>query len=128
VPPCLLRFSAAMSSALTASLSATSQPVRGIPDYETVNKLNGQTLAAEYGDLISGFARSGILERERLQRIGSALGSGYVLLPGLAEYNQSIIDRVSIYGWNFLQSRVTTLRGWLAMWGNRNGQVLRQST
>ena len=127
-PAGLQGFSAAMSYALTTSLSDASPPVRGIPDYETVNKLNGQTLAAEYGDLISGFARSGILERERLQRIGSALGSGYVLLPGLAEYNQVIIDRVSIYGWNFLQSRVTTLRVWLQLWDTRMGQILWQST
>jgi len=26
-----------------------------------------------------------------------------VLLPGLAEFNQVIIDRLSIYGWNFIQ-------------------------
>jgi len=93
-----------------------------------MNKLNGQGLATEYGDLITGFTRSGILERERLQRIGSALGSGYALLPGLAEYNQVIIDRISIYGWNFIQSRVTTLRVWLQLWDIKMGQILWQST
>ena len=126
-PAGLQGFSASLSHALTTALSEASPPVRGIPDYETVNLLNGQALAPEYGDLISGFARSGVLERERLQRIGSALGSGYVLLPGLAEFNQVIIDRISIYGWNFIQSRVTTLRLWLQLWDTRMGQILWQS-
>jgi hypothetical protein len=127
-PAALQGFSATLLHALNTALSEASPPVRGIPDHETVNMLNGQTLAAEYGDLISGFARSGILERDRLQRIGSALGSRYVVLPGLAEYNQVIIDRISIYGWNFIQSRVTTLRLWLQLWDTRMGQILWQSS
>jgi len=127
-PAALQGFSATLSYALIAALSEASPPIRSISDNETLNKLNGQALAAEYGDLISGFARSGILERERLQRIGSALGSSYVLLPGLAEYNQVIIDRISIYGWNVIQSRVTTLRVWLQLWDTKMGQILWQSS
>jgi hypothetical protein len=127
-PAALQGFSATLSYALIAALSEASPPIRGISDNETLNKLNGQALAAEYGDLISGFARSGILERERLQRIGSALDSSYVLLPGLAEYNQVIIDRISIYGWNVIQSRVTTLRVWLQLWDTKMGQILWQSS
>jgi hypothetical protein len=84
-------------------------------------------LAAEYADLISGFTRSGILERERLRRIGSALGSRYVLLPGLAEFNETIIDRLAISGWKFIQSRVTTLRLWLQLWDTQMGQILWES-
>src|SRR5262250_2613922 len=123
-PAGLQGFSAAMSYALTTSLSDASPPVRGIPDYETVNKLNGQTLAAEYGDLISGFARSGILERERLQRIGSALGSRYVLLPGLADFNQVVIDKFEIAGIKMVRNRVITLRLWLQLWDTQTGEIV----
>ena len=77
--------------------------------------------------LIAGFGRGGILEREPLQRIGSALSSRYVLLPGLAEFNQVIIDRLSIYGWNFIQSRVTTLRLWLQLWDTQTGRIVWES-
>ena len=28
---------------------------------------------------------------------------------------KGMIDRISIYGWNFIQSRVTTLRVWLQL-------------
>jgi hypothetical protein len=127
-PAALQGFSVTLSYALIAALSEASPPIRGIPDNDTVNILNGQPLAAEYGDLISGFARSGILERERLERIGSALGSRYVLLPGLAEFNQVIIDRFEISGFKLIQIRVTTLRVWLQLWDIRMGQILWQST
>ena len=41
----------------------------------------------EHGDLLAGFARDGILNRQRLRRIGLGLGLQYVLLPGLAQCN-----------------------------------------
>jgi hypothetical protein len=50
-----------------------------------------------------------------------------VLLPGLAEFNQVIIDRLSISGWNFIQSRVTTLRLWLQLWETQTGKILWES-
>ena len=127
-PASLQGFSATLSYALIAALSEASPPVRGISDNDTLNMLNGQALAAEYADLILGFARSGILERERLQRIGTALGFRYVLLPGLAEYNQVIIDRLEIQGFKLIQSRVTTLRVWLQLWEISMGQILWQSS
>jgi hypothetical protein len=123
-PASLQGFNLPLSHALNAALSEASPPIRGIAAHETVNKLNEQGLAAEYGTLITGFSRGGILERKPLQQIGSALSSRYVLLPGLAEFNQVIIDRVSISGWNFIQSRVTTLRLWLQLWDTQTGKIL----
>lgn len=116
-----------LSHALNAALSEASPPIRGIAAHQTVNMLNEQGLAAEYGTLIAGYGRGGILERKPLQRIGSALSSRYVLLPGLAEFNQVIIDRLSIYGWNFIQSRVTTMRLWLQLWDTQTGKILWES-
>lgn len=126
-PASLQGFNPPLSHALIAALSETSPPIRGIAPHETANMLNEQGLAAEYGSLIAGFGRGGILERKPLQRIGSALSSRYVLLPGLAEFNQVIIDRLSIYGWNFIQSRVTTLRLWLQLWDTQTGKILWES-
>jgi hypothetical protein len=126
-PGGLQGFNPTLSHALIAALAETSPPIQGIPTRETLNLINEQALAAEYGDLISGFTRSGILERERLRRIGSALGSRYVFLPGLAEYNQVIIDRLALSGWKFIQSRVITLRLWLQLWNTQTGQILWES-
>jgi hypothetical protein len=126
-PASLQGFNPPLSHALNAALSEVSPPIRGIAAHETVNMLNEKGQAAQYGALIAGFGRAGSLEREPLQRIGSALSSRYVLLPGLAEFNQVIIDRLSIYGWNLIQSRVTTLRLWLQLWETQTGKILWES-
>lgn len=127
-PASLQGFNPPLSHALNAALSEASPPIRGIAAHETLNMLIQQGLGAEYSTLIASFGRGGILEREPLQRIGSALSSRYVLLPGLAEFNQVIIDRLSISGWNIIQSRVTTLRLWLQLWETQTGKILWESS
>jgi len=126
-PPGLQGFSASLSLALTAALSQASPPIRGIPGYETLNRLNEKGLAADYTEMISAFARSDILDRERLQRIGSGLGTRYVLQPGLAEFSQSLMDRFELIGLKLLRSRTTTLRLWLRLWDAETGQMLWES-
>jgi len=126
-PASLQGFSPFLSRALIAAISEASPSIRGIPANETVNVINGQGLAAEYADLISGFVRSGILERERLQRIGSALGSRYVLLPGLADFNQVLVDRFEIAGLKIVRNRIITLRLWLQLWDTQAGQIVWES-
>jgi hypothetical protein len=126
-PAGLQGVSPPLSHALTAALSEASPPISGMPSHETVNALNAQGLAAEYADLLSGFVRSGILERARLQRIGSALAARYVPLPGLAEYNQVLVDKFEAFGVKLVRNRVTTLRLWLQLWDTRTGQILWES-
>jgi hypothetical protein len=116
-----------LSRALIAAISEAAPSMRGIPSHETVSVINGQGLAEEYADLISGFIRSGILERERLQRIGSALGSRYVLLPGLADFNQVVIDKFEIAGIKMVRNRVITLRLWLQLWDTQTGEIVWES-
>jgi hypothetical protein len=78
--------------------------------------------------MLSGFARSGILERERLQRIGAALRSRYMLQPGLAEFNQVLTDKFEIASWKILRTRLSTLRLWLQVWDTQTGHILWEST
>ena len=44
-------------------------------------------------DICSQAAPHAILDRQRLRRIGFGLGSQYVLLPGLAQFNEEILDK-----------------------------------
>jgi hypothetical protein len=127
-PAGLQGFNPFVSRALIVALAEASPPIQGIPTRETLNSLNEQGLAAEYADLISGFTRSGILERERLQRIGSALGSRHVLLPGLADFNQVLVDKFEVAGIKVVTNRVITLRLWLQLWDAQTGQIVWEST
>jgi hypothetical protein len=67
------------------------------------------------------------LERQRLRRIGSGLGSRYVLLPGLAQLDETIIDKFEAAGLKLLRNRVTTLRLWLQLWEAQTGHIVWQS-
>jgi hypothetical protein len=116
-----------VSHALAAALREAGPSVRVISSLETVNVLNEHGLAAEYGDLLSGFARSGILERERLHKIGSALRCRYLLLPGVGEVSQVLIDRFEFSGLKVVQRRLTTLRMWLELWDAQTGRLLWES-
>jgi hypothetical protein len=127
-PAGLQGFGPTLSYALNDALLQMSPPMRAIPAYETLNRLNDQGLAMEYGDLVSGFARSGILERGRLRRIGEALGSPYVLQPGFAQLNEAVGDKFEVAGFKLVKTRLTTLRLWLQLWDTRRGQMLWESS
>jgi len=126
-PAALQGLSTSLSHALVAALASSSPPIRAIPAHEIVNTLNDQGLATEYADLLSGFGRSGIMERERLRRIGSARGFRYMLIPGLAQLDHVILDRFEIAGVKVIRTRVTILRVWLQLWDTRTGHILWES-
>jgi hypothetical protein len=44
-----------------------------------------------------------------------------VLLPGLAQFDQTVIDRFEAAGVKLLRNRVTTLRLWLQLWNVQPG-------
>jgi hypothetical protein len=127
-PAALQGFGPALSHALGDALLQMSPPIRAIPTYQTLSRLNDQGLAREYGDLVSDFARSGILDRERLRRIGEGLGSPYVLQPGVAQFDQVVGDKFELGGFKLVKTRLMTLRLWLQLWDTRTGQILWESS
>jgi len=117
-----------VSYALVSVLLAGSPPVYAVPTTEMLNRLGDHGLGGDYGDMLSGFARNGILTREPLQRIGAALGSRYALLPGLAEFGQTLEDKFDFEGFKVVRTRISVLRLWLQLWDTQTGHVLWQST
>jgi hypothetical protein len=117
-----------VSLALANALADVRPPIRTISAFETVNRLTDRDLAEEYAHLLSGFARTGMLERQRLRRIGSGLGVRYVLLPGFAQLDETVIDRFEAGGLKLLRNRLTTLRLWLQLWDVQSGHLVWEST
>jgi len=116
-----------LSHALVTALTKARPAIQIIPAYETISFVNEKGLARNYADLLSGFAPGGILDAERLRAIGSALGSRYVLLPGVAEFDQLIMDKYEAFGIKLLRSRLTTLRLWLQLWDAQTGRLVWES-
>ena len=127
-PAGLQGFGPFLAHSLDTALSTASPPIRQIPAYETLNVLNDHGLATDYADLLSGFARSGILERKRLRRIGTALGCRYLFLPGLAQLDQILADKFEATGLKIVRNRVVTLRLWLQLWDTEAGRILWESS
>jgi len=127
-PPGLQGFSAPLSHALASALAEAFPSLTRISSLESGNALNEHGLAPDYGDLLSGFARTGILDGKGLKKIGVALHSRYVILPGLAEFREVVVDRFEISGLKIVQSRISTLRLWLQLWDTHTGRMLWEST
>ena len=127
-PPGLQGFSAPLSHAVAAALAEAAPSLQLISTLEAVNALNDHGLAAGYADLMSGFSRTGILGRDGLKTVGAALRSRYVLLPGLAEFREVIVDRFEISGLKIVQSRISTLRLWVQLWDAHTGRMLWESS
>ncbi len=117
-----------MSHALSGALAEVNPPIREISTQETMNRLTDKGLAAEYADMRTGFARNGMLDRQQLRRIGSGLGSQYVLLPGLAQLEEEILDKFEAAGIKLVRNRVTTLRLWLQLWDAQTGHIVWESS
>ena len=63
-----------------------------------------------------------------LRRIGSGLGARYVMLPGIAQFDQEILDKYEAAGIKLLRNRVTTLRLWLQLWDSQTGHIVWESS
>ena len=127
-PASLQGFSPTLSFAIAAALAEVTPPIRTISTVETINRLTDQGLAGEYADLLSDFARNRFLERQRLRRIGSGLGVRYVMLPGLAQLDETVLDKFEAGGLKLIRNRVTTLRLWLQLWDSQTGHIVWQSS
>jgi hypothetical protein len=127
-PATLQGLSPTMSHALSGALAEVTPPIRGIPTRETLNRLTDNGLATEYADMRAGFARNGMLDRQQLRRIGLGLGSRYVLLPGLAQFDQETLDKFEAAGIKLVRNRVTTLRLWLQLWDTQTGHMVWESS
>ena len=127
-PASIQGLSPTVSHALATALSQASPPIRVIPMREALNRLTDERLAGEYAELLASYSRGGIPDRARLERIGAALGSRYVLQPGLAEFGQTVLDKFEFAGFKIVRTRVSTLRLWLQLWDARTGHLLSEST
>ena len=123
-PSSLEGFSSLLSHAFVSALGEVTPPIRVRSPHDTVNLLNEEGLAAEYAELMGGFVRSSILERGRLRRIGSALGSRYVFLPGVGELDHNLVDKFEIAGFKVIRSQITRLRLWVQLWDTQSGRIL----
>lgn len=127
-PAALQGYRPVVSHALSEALAASTPSFHEIPPIETLNRISSNGLVADYEEMAAGFSRSGIFDRQRLEKIGAALGVRYVLQPGLADFSEAIGDRLMLAGWRVVKMRAATLRLWMRLWDMRTGEILWEAT
>jgi hypothetical protein len=117
-------YSHQVSRSLSAALANTSQAIKVVPVQEALSHLNREGLAGEYAQMVSDYARSGILNRLTLEKIGRTLNATYVFQPSLASFSQSTSGRFSFLGLRLFQTRITTMRLSVQLWDARTGDIV----
>ena len=116
------------SRSLASALTQTRIPLKSLTVQDALNRINTEGLTGEYAGMVSTYARTGILDRVGLEKIGRALYATYVFQPILASFSQSMSSRLSIFGLRILQTRVTALRLTLQLWDTRTGEIVWESS
>lgn len=74
--------------------------------------------------MTSDYVRSGILDRDTLQKTCHILECRYVFQPSLAAFRQFMEDRFRFFGLRVFQTRVTTLRLSLQIYDAHTGEIV----
>jgi len=117
-----------VSHSLASALTQTRIPIKSLTVQDTLSRINVEGLTGEYAGMVSTYTRTGILDREGLEKIGRALHVSYVFQPVLASFTQSMSGRLSVLGLRLIQTRVTFLRLTLQLWDTRTGEIVWESS
>jgi hypothetical protein len=117
-----------VSRSLSNALTQTRVPITSLPVHAALNRINREGLASDYAVMVSDYAKTGILNRDGLQKIGRALRVGYIFQPSMASFSQFTSGRFSFFGMRLLQTRVTMLRLTLQLWDTRSGEIVWESS
>jgi hypothetical protein len=117
-----------VSRSLSNALHETRVPITSLPVHVALNRINREGLAAEYAHMVSDYVRTGILNRDGLEKLGRALHVGYVFQPSMASFSQSMSGRFSFFGMRVLQTRVTQLRLTLQLWDVKTAEIVWESS
>lgn len=95
---------------------------------QVVNAANTAGLGGELKSLIGSVASAGVLDRDRLQRLGRLLDVEYVMLPWLAGVHSDNATRFNFAGITLVRTGWTTVEMVLQLWHVPSGHLVWQST
>jgi len=93
---------------------------------ETVARINGGGVVAEYMRLRAGHEESNIFDRDLLRKIGAVIGARYVFQLRLAAFTQTMTDRwkVPALDIRISQTRSSDMRLVLQLWDVKTGELV----
>ena len=103
---------------------------RELPDANVVapnlaaSRINEAGSSGPYAEMMRGYDRTGILEREALARIAQAIEARYVAVPILVNFHEEMNTRLSALGFRLAKTATTNLRVELQIWDGQTGRIV----
>ena len=92
-----------------------------LPAGEVVTRMNAAGVATEWQSLAASYAASGVFDRERLSKIGKAIGARHLLVPMFAAMYTNFDDRFSFLGLTVDRTFWITVDASLQVWDAETG-------
>ncbi|HEX6531567.1 MAG TPA: hypothetical protein VF019_03010 [Nitrospira sp.] len=107
-------------------LQVVAPQIQIVSPLHSLSQINQQGLAAEYNQMRIDAEQSHILNRDSLNKIGTAIGARFVFQPRLAAFTQIMYDRWTFpaFGVVISQTRQCDLRISVQLWDTKTGGLL----
>jgi hypothetical protein len=102
---------------------------RELPDASIVHpalaasRINESGLSGLYAQMVQGYDRTGILERESLARISQAIEARYIAVPILVSFREDSATRLSAFGLRIGKTAASNARLQLQVWDAHTGRI-----
>lgn len=97
--------------------------VRVVSLPESLGAINRAGLAPEYRKMVVDYRDTGIFPRDLLTKVGSAIGTRYLVQLKLAGFSQDMRERVSIFGVRLFQTLHANIRLYMQIWDAEAGTI-----
>ena len=123
----LVGYGPGVSQALDQTFAQSFPAIQAIPSQETINRLSRAGAQKEFSQFVEFWKTSKLYDQAGLERMGEALRVRYLLLPGIVEFDRTMVERFDLVGLRTAQTRTVTLRLSLHLWDAVSGTILWES-
>jgi hypothetical protein len=97
--------------------------VRVVSLPESLTAINRGGLASEYRKMVESYRDTGIFPRDMLSKVGSTIGTRYLVQLKLAAFSQDTRERLSILGVRLFQTLQSNIRLYMQIWDADAGAI-----
>lgn len=95
-----------------------------IPYWRSLGVINTKGFTTDYADMLKAYSSTGILDRDRLKKIGVAVGVRYFLQPRLVSFSQRQSTRFSAFGLTIFKTHESEIKIYIEMWDAVTGDLI----